>query len=196
MQPGVEAIGVAQGAQVAPGFDEGILDGVLRGIPVAKDPARDRVQAVVCGAREGIECLVVAPLCANDELGRHRCPSIRRGNVPRYRLWRLGASNPSSRLWRGRRQSGAEVEGGISARNLSETVAERTIDPSTDAVTPPQSPSSTDLPPKEERTEMMETQPTVVSLTDAAATKLRELTAEETNPNIGLRVYVYSGGCS
>lgn len=43
---------------------------------------------------------------------------------------------------------------------------------------------------------MMETQPTVVTLTDAAAGKLRELTAEETNPAIGLRVYVYSGGCS
>ena len=41
-----------------------------------------------------------------------------------------------------------------------------------------------------------EAQPTVVSLTDAAATKLRELTKEETNPEIGLRVYVYSGGCS
>ena len=37
---------------------------------------------------------------------------------------------------------------------------------------------------------------TVVSLSDAAASKLRELTAEETNPAIGLRVYVYSGGCS
>jgi iron-sulfur cluster assembly accessory protein len=37
---------------------------------------------------------------------------------------------------------------------------------------------------------------TVVSLTDAAVTKLRELTKEETNPDIGLRVYVYSGGCS
>ena len=43
---------------------------------------------------------------------------------------------------------------------------------------------------------MLEAQPTVVSLTDAAASKLRELTAEETNPAIGLRVYVYSGGCS
>ena len=42
----------------------------------------------------------------------------------------------------------------------------------------------------------MDVQPTVLSLTDAAATKLRELTAEEANPNIGLRVYVYSGGCS
>ena len=36
----------------------------------------------------------------------------------------------------------------------------------------------------------------VVRLTDAAASRLRELTAEETNPAIGLRVYVYSGGCS
>jgi iron-sulfur cluster assembly protein len=44
---------------------------------------------------------------------------------------------------------------------------------------------------------MLEMQPTtVVSLSDAAASKLRELTAEETNPAIGLRVYVYSGGCS
>src|SRR3954471_9204055 len=43
---------------------------------------------------------------------------------------------------------------------------------------------------------MLEVQPTVVSLSDAAATKLRELTKEETNPDIGLRVYVYSGGCS
>jgi iron-sulfur cluster assembly accessory protein len=43
---------------------------------------------------------------------------------------------------------------------------------------------------------MLEAQPTTLSLTDAAAAKLRELTAEETDPNIGLRVYVYSGGCS
>ena len=35
----------------------------------------------------------------------------------------------------------------------------------------------------------------LVALSDAAAAKLRELTAEEANPAIGLRVYVYSGGC-
>ena len=35
-----------------------------------------------------------------------------------------------------------------------------------------------------------------LSLTDAAANKLTELTREESNPDIGLRVYVYSGGCS
>jgi iron-sulfur cluster assembly protein len=43
---------------------------------------------------------------------------------------------------------------------------------------------------------MIEQQPAVVSLTDAAVVKLQELTKEETNPSIGLRVYVYSGGCS
>ena len=42
---------------------------------------------------------------------------------------------------------------------------------------------------------MIESQP-IVNLTEAASTKLRELTAEETNPDVGLRVYVYSGGCS
>jgi iron-sulfur cluster assembly protein len=43
---------------------------------------------------------------------------------------------------------------------------------------------------------MIDSQPTVLSLTDAAASKLHELTKEETNPAVGLRVYVYSGGCS
>ena len=43
---------------------------------------------------------------------------------------------------------------------------------------------------------MIDAQPTIVSLTDAAASKLRELTKDETSPDIGLRVYVYSGGCS
>ncbi len=48
---------------------------------------------------------------------------------------------------------------------------------------------------------MIEQQPaltdtSVLSLTDAAALKLRDLTKDETNPDIGLSVYVYSGGCS
>jgi iron-sulfur cluster assembly protein len=47
------------------------------------------------------------------------------------------------------------------------------------------------------RNQMIDQQPTtVVSLTDAAASKLRELTKDEANPDVGLRVYVYSGGCS
>ena len=48
---------------------------------------------------------------------------------------------------------------------------------------------------------MIEQQPsavdtTVVSLTDAATSKLLELTKDEVSPDVGLRVYVYSGGCS
>jgi iron-sulfur cluster assembly protein len=36
----------------------------------------------------------------------------------------------------------------------------------------------------------------LVSLSDAAVAKLTELTKEEANSEVGLRVYVYSGGCS
>jgi iron-sulfur cluster assembly protein len=36
----------------------------------------------------------------------------------------------------------------------------------------------------------------LVTLSDAAAAKLTELTKEESDANVGLRVYVYSGGCS
>ena len=35
-----------------------------------------------------------------------------------------------------------------------------------------------------------------VTLSDAAVAKLTELTRDETDPAVGLRVYVYSGGCS
>ena len=40
------------------------------------------------------------------------------------------------------------------------------------------------------------TEQPLVQLSDAAAGKLRELVEAEQNPAIGLRVYVYSGGCS
>ena len=36
----------------------------------------------------------------------------------------------------------------------------------------------------------------LVTLTEAAVAKLTELTKAEPDPSIGLRVYVYSGGCS
>ena len=41
----------------------------------------------------------------------------------------------------------------------------------------------------------MQSEPLVV-LSEAAAGKLQELVTAEQNPNLGLRVYVYSGGCS
>jgi hypothetical protein len=72
VQPGVEGARVAQAPDLTPGLDEGVLDGIFRGIPIAEDASRDREQPVVCGGREGIEGLMVAPLCAFDELGRQR----------------------------------------------------------------------------------------------------------------------------
>jgi iron-sulfur cluster assembly protein len=36
----------------------------------------------------------------------------------------------------------------------------------------------------------------LVVLSEAAASKLQELVTAEQNPSLGLRVYVYSGGCS
>ena len=41
-----------------------------------------------------------------------------------------------------------------------------------------------------------ETETPLVTLSDAAVAKLTELTREEADPNVGLREYVYSGGCS
>jgi iron-sulfur cluster assembly protein len=49
--------------------------------------------------------------------------------------------------------------------------------------------------PKPERLIDVEAPPLVV-LSDAAASKLHELTAAEQDAKVGLRVYVYSGGCS
>ena len=39
-------------------------------------------------------------------------------------------------------------------------------------------------------------EPALVVLSEAAAGKLQELVEAEQNPQMGLRVYVYSGGCS
>ena len=47
-----------------------------------------------------------------------------------------------------------------------------------------------------ESTPNQEQQVAVLSLTDAAAAKFRDLTKGETNPAIGLRVYIIAGGCS
>ncbi|MEO7000983.1 MAG: iron-sulfur cluster insertion protein ErpA [Ktedonobacterales bacterium] len=44
--------------------------------------------------------------------------------------------------------------------------------------------------------EQSETQTAIVSLSSAAAEKIRELLASEDNPELGLRVFVAGGGCS
>jgi hypothetical protein len=71
MEPGVEAVRVAQGAEVPPSTDEGVLDSVLGGRGIAQDPPGDRVQAVIRAAHEVFEGLVIAPLRSGNELSDH-----------------------------------------------------------------------------------------------------------------------------
>ena len=51
-KPGVEPVVVAQGGQVAPGPQQGLLGGILGAIRVAQDPVRERVTAVDTGCRQ------------------------------------------------------------------------------------------------------------------------------------------------
>ena len=82
MEPSVEGLGIPQPPKVPPCPDERVLHSVFRRIPVTEDPSGDRVQALVCSRRESIEGLVVAPLCAFDEFGRHADPLERYGHLP------------------------------------------------------------------------------------------------------------------
>jgi hypothetical protein len=97
MEPGFEAIGLAQVSEVAPGCHESGLDGLIREIDVAQDPERDRHASIADHAGQGAEGLVVAlsraghqrslhpsllPSIGSDELDRTREPSAgRKGSI-------------------------------------------------------------------------------------------------------------------
>ena len=58
-QPRLEPIGVAKGREVAPGVDEGDLDGVLGSVEIAQDPIRDREESIAGdGHQAGVRILV------------------------------------------------------------------------------------------------------------------------------------------
>jgi hypothetical protein len=46
MEPGIEAVDVAQRRQLAPGEHQRLLDGVLGETEIAQDPKRDREQTI------------------------------------------------------------------------------------------------------------------------------------------------------
>ena len=71
MEPGLETIGIAKRSQLAPGHDEGGLNGVLGPVGVAQDPARDRHAPIADHAGEGVEGLLVAPLRLVHEISVH-----------------------------------------------------------------------------------------------------------------------------
>ena len=74
VEPGTEALRVAQPGEFAPGEEECLLDGVLRSIRVAQDPKRDRVAQVAVEVDELREGDVVTVACPLDQPRPHwRC---------------------------------------------------------------------------------------------------------------------------
>ncbi len=71
VQPGFEAIGVAQCAQLPPGHDQRGLHRIIGTVGVPQDPERDRHAPVADHARQGVEGLSVAPLRLVDECSLH-----------------------------------------------------------------------------------------------------------------------------
>ncbi len=62
MEPDLEALGVAQPRELAPGEEECLLDGVLRPLHVPEDPVRDGEAAVAFQVDElGEGALVALP---------------------------------------------------------------------------------------------------------------------------------------
>ena len=72
VEPGVEAVGIAEGGKVAPRAQQGLLGGILRTVRVAQDPEGERVTAVDDGCRERRERIPVTLPGPLDELGLHR----------------------------------------------------------------------------------------------------------------------------
>ena len=75
VEPRLEELGVAQGADLAPGGQQGRLDGVVSKVEVAQDPERDRHASVAGQASQRIEGLSIASLRLLHQLCVH--PSLR-----------------------------------------------------------------------------------------------------------------------
>ena len=71
VQPGVEAIGIAQRGQVPPASDERLLDGVLRTVWVPQDEPSRGVQPTDRGACQQRKGVMIASPCSLHEVSLH-----------------------------------------------------------------------------------------------------------------------------
>ncbi len=78
MQPSIEATGIPQAADVAPGPDETLLDRVVAAVEVSQDALRECEQAVIGGRSKCVERFVLTALCSPDQVTLHRRPAIGR----------------------------------------------------------------------------------------------------------------------
>ena len=72
MQPGVEAVGIAERGEVAPGGDERLLGGVLGPMVVPQDQTGDGIEPADRGARQLRERPVIACHRPFDQVPMHR----------------------------------------------------------------------------------------------------------------------------
>ena len=91
-QPGVEPIRITQAAEVLPGLDQRVLDGVLRSLGVAQDQAGNRKQATRAARRQRRERLQIAVPGSDHEVAFDRSTLVHRGRSrPRPSLGRRSA---------------------------------------------------------------------------------------------------------
>lgn len=104
MQPGVEAIEVAQSGQVPPAADERLLDGVLRAVWVLEDESGRGVQSTDRGACQHGEGVMIALACPLHEVSLHDRPWVSRDRSGRVRVyWLVASPNRSISVRRGLR---------------------------------------------------------------------------------------------
>ena len=60
VEPGLEAVGITQGAELAPCGQQRLLDGIVSKVEVAQDPERDCHASVAGQAHQRIEGLSIA----------------------------------------------------------------------------------------------------------------------------------------
>ena len=85
MDPGVEAVGIAQAGQIAPRPDAGVLDRILREFLVPEDEASDRFEMGDGRADDQGEGIMIASACSFDEIPLVHGHPRARPNRPRFK---------------------------------------------------------------------------------------------------------------
>ncbi len=72
LQPGIEAIRIAEAPQVPPGDHQRVLQSILGSVDVAQDPVGDREEPIGAGANQVDVRRLIAVPCRLDEIAIHR----------------------------------------------------------------------------------------------------------------------------
>jgi len=127
MEPGLEEIGVPQGANLAPGGEQRRLDGVVSKVEVAKDPERDRHASVAGHASQGVEGLSIASLRLVHQLCVH--PSLRglsvASRVGAIGLESLGPAYRFNLCWGQHRYPHSDLDGPATMESVFSTIETR-----------------------------------------------------------------------